>query len=179
MSEDSVIFLAEVNSSQAGNKSAVQATVSPSPVVVPEENVAGEGVKESPVGGPEGPIEVSSVCETEAGTEADVEVVLLVAWTKLGFLGTILRDSRSQRSFAARDLRRKCPRVSLTPLTFHNVSFQIFIKYNQPSCGNFFAGHSLNSIGLVMLRALEHEDDFVRLLCFSVQSLRRTCGSCQ
>ena len=30
-----------------------------------------------------------------------------------------------------------------------------------------------------MLRALEHEDDFVRLLCFSVQSLRRTCGSCQ
>ena len=30
-----------------------------------------------------------------------------------------------------------------------------------------------------MLRALEHEDDFVRLLCFSVQSLRRTYGSCQ
>ena len=42
MSEDSVIFLAEVNSSQADNKSAVQAAVSPSPVVVPEENVAGE-----------------------------------------------------------------------------------------------------------------------------------------
>ena len=73
MSEDSVILLAEVNSSQADNKSAVQAAVSPSPVVVPEENVAGERGEESPVGGPEGPIEVGGVCETEAGTEADVE----------------------------------------------------------------------------------------------------------
>ena len=53
MSEDSVIFLAEVNSSQADKKSAVQAAVSPSPVVVPEENFAGERCEESPVGGPE------------------------------------------------------------------------------------------------------------------------------
>ena len=73
MSEDSVIFLAEVNSSQADNKSAAQAAVSPSPFVVPEENVDGERGEESPVGGPEGPIEVGGVCETEAGTEADVE----------------------------------------------------------------------------------------------------------
>ena len=73
MSEDSVIFLAEINSSQADIKSSVQAAVSPSPFVVPEENVAGERGEESPVGGPEGPIEVSGVCETEAGTEADVE----------------------------------------------------------------------------------------------------------
>ena len=73
MSEDSVIFLAKINSSQADNKSAVQAAVSPSPVVVPEENVAGERVEESPVGGPEGPIEVGGVCKTEAGTEVDVE----------------------------------------------------------------------------------------------------------
>ena len=73
MSEDSVIFLAEINSSQVDNKSAVQAAVSPSPVVVPEENVAGERGEESPVGGPVGPIEVSSVCETEAGTEVDVQ----------------------------------------------------------------------------------------------------------
>ena len=29
--------------------------------------------EESPVGGPEGPIEVGGVCETEAGTEADVD----------------------------------------------------------------------------------------------------------
>ena len=42
MSEDSVIILAELNSSQADNKSAFQAAVSPSPVVVAEENVAGE-----------------------------------------------------------------------------------------------------------------------------------------
>ena len=35
----------------------------------------------------------------------------------------------------------------------------------------------MNYIWLVLLRALEHEDDFVRLLCFSVQSLRRTSGS--
>ena len=26
----------------------------------------------------------------------------------------------------------------------------------------------MNSLGLVILRALEHEDDFMRLLCFSV-----------
>ena len=73
MSEDSVIFLAEVYSSQEDNKSAVQAAVSPSPVVVPEKNVAGEIGEDSPVGVPEGPIEVGGVCETEAGTEADVE----------------------------------------------------------------------------------------------------------
>ena len=70
MSEESVIFLAEINSSQADNKSAVQAA---SPFVVPEENVAGKRDEESPVGGPEGPIEVGGVCETEAGTEVDVE----------------------------------------------------------------------------------------------------------
>ena len=73
MSEDSVIFLAEVNSSQVDKKSAVQAAVSPFPFHIPEENVAGERGEESPVGGPEGPIEVGGVCETEAGTEADVE----------------------------------------------------------------------------------------------------------
>ena len=73
MSEDSVIFLAEINSSQVDNKSAVQAAVSHSPVVVPEENVAGERGEESPVGCPEGPIEVGGVRKTKAGTEADAE----------------------------------------------------------------------------------------------------------
>ena len=72
MSEDSVIFLAEVNSSQADNNSAVQAAVSPSPFVVPEKIVVGERGEEIPVGGPGGKIEVGSVCETEAGTEPDV-----------------------------------------------------------------------------------------------------------
>ena len=32
----------------------------------------------------------------------------------------------------------------------------------------FFAGQLLNSFRLVVLRALNHEDDFLRLLCFSV-----------
>ena len=73
MSEDSVIFLAEVSSSQVDTKSAVQAAVSPSPVNVPEENVAGERGEESPVGGLERPVEVGDVCEAEAGTEADVD----------------------------------------------------------------------------------------------------------
>ena len=64
------------------NKSAVQAAVSLYPFVVPEESVARERGEESPVGGPEGPIEVDGVCDTEAGTEAygededeDVDVV--------------------------------------------------------------------------------------------------------
>ena len=73
MSEDSGLFLVEINSSQVDNKSAVQAAVSPSPSAVPEENVTGERGEESPVGSLEGPIEVGGVCETEAGTEADAE----------------------------------------------------------------------------------------------------------
>ena len=73
MSEESVIFLAEINSSQVDNKSAVQAAVSPSPFIVPEENVTGERGEEIPVGSVEGPIEVGGVCETEAGTEVDAE----------------------------------------------------------------------------------------------------------
>ena len=73
MSEDSVTFLAEINSSQVDNKSAVQVAVSPSPFVVPEENVTGERGEESPVGGVEGPIEKGGVCETEAGTEVEAE----------------------------------------------------------------------------------------------------------
>ena len=73
MSEESVIFLAEISLSQAHNKSFVQADVSPSLFAVPEEKVAGERGEESPVGGPEGPTEVGGVCETDAGTEADME----------------------------------------------------------------------------------------------------------
>ena len=49
MSEESVILLEEISSSQAGNKSAVQADVFPSPFDVPEEKVAGERGEESPV----------------------------------------------------------------------------------------------------------------------------------
>ena len=53
--------------------SAVQAAVFPSPFAVPEDKIVGERGEESPVGGPEGPTEVGGVCETEAGTAADVE----------------------------------------------------------------------------------------------------------
>ena len=78
MSEDCVIFLVEINWSQVDNKSGVQSAVSPSPVVVPEENVAGEKGEESPVGCPEGPIEVGGVRETKAcnkDEDEDVDVV--------------------------------------------------------------------------------------------------------
>ena len=133
MSEDSVIFLAEVNSSQADNKSVVQAAVSPSPFVVPEENVAGERGEESLVGGREGAVEVGGVCETEAGTEADAEdedenVDVVGGVDEFGLSG--YESERFALSFVAGDSRRMCPRVSLTPLTFHNVSFQIFIDYH-------------------------------------------------
>ena len=73
MSEESVILLMRTSSSQADKKSVVQAAVSPSLFDNPEENVAGERGEGSPVRGPDGPNEVGCVCETEAGTEADVE----------------------------------------------------------------------------------------------------------
>ena len=73
MSEESVISLAEISLTQADNKSAVQAAVSLSPFAIPEEKVARERGQESPVAGPEGPIEVGGVCETKAGTEAHVD----------------------------------------------------------------------------------------------------------
>ena len=73
MSEESVILLEEISSSQADKKSVVQAAVSPSPFDVPEEKVAEKRKEKSPVGGPDGPNEVGGVCGTEACTEADVE----------------------------------------------------------------------------------------------------------
>ena len=92
------------------------------------------------------PIEESGVCETEASTDADVEeededVDVVGGVEGLGSLGTSLRVSRPLKSFAERDLpRRICPRVSLSPLTFHNVSFQVFNFYNQHFYQIFFAG---------------------------------------
>ena len=128
MSEGSVIFLAEISSSQADNKSAVDGAVSSSPFAVPEEKVAPEGSEESPVRGPEGPAEVGGVCETEAGTEVDVEE----EDEDVDVVGGVddVRDLHSQRSCVEGGWRRKCPRVSLTPLNLHIVSFQIFIIYH-------------------------------------------------
>ena len=70
MSEKSVILLEDISSSQANTESGVRAAVSLSPVDVYEEKVAGERSEESLVGGPEGPIKVGGVCETETGKEA-------------------------------------------------------------------------------------------------------------
>ena len=66
-------MLEEICSSQADTTSVVRAAVSPSLVDVREEKVAGQKGEESPVRGPDRPIEVGVVCETEAGTEADEE----------------------------------------------------------------------------------------------------------
>ena len=53
--------------------------------------------------------------------------MLLVLWSRLEFLVTNLRVSRSQKFCEGRDCpREECPRVSLTSLNFHNVSFQTF-----------------------------------------------------
>ena len=106
------------------------------PLLSRRKNCCRERGEESPVGIPEGPTEVGGVCEREAGTRQMLRkkiktLMLLVSFTRLGSLGTSLEDSRSQKSFVERDWRRRmCPRVSLTPLTFHNVSFQIFINYH-------------------------------------------------
>ena len=43
------------------------------PVDFSEEKFAGGKDEESPVGAPEGPIEIGGVCQTEADTEAEVE----------------------------------------------------------------------------------------------------------
>ena len=57
----------------SGHQVSCSSYFSPSPLNVPEENVAGERGEEIPVGGLERPIEVGGVCETEAGTEANAE----------------------------------------------------------------------------------------------------------
>ena len=73
MSEESVILLEDINSSQTDTKSVVRAALSPPPFDVPEKKVAGVRGEESPVGVPEGPIEIGGVCETQSGMEGDVE----------------------------------------------------------------------------------------------------------
>ena len=62
-------MLEDISSSQAHTKSVVRAAASLSPVYVPEDKAAGERGGESP----DGPVEVSGVRKTEAGTEADKE----------------------------------------------------------------------------------------------------------
>ena len=73
MSEKRVIKLEDISSSPADIELIVRADVSHPPFGAREEKAAGERGEESPLGGPEGSIEVGGVCKTEAGTEADVE----------------------------------------------------------------------------------------------------------
>ena len=133
ISEGSVIVLEDINSSPEDTESVIRAAVSLSVFDAPEEKVAGEGGEESSVGGPKRP-----VCEAMFARRRLVwrqmwwawTLMLLMALTKLKSLGPSLRDSRFQKSFVERNLQgRECPRVSLTPLTFHIVSFQIFNLY--------------------------------------------------
>ena len=150
MSEDSVIFLAEVSSSQVDTKSAVQATVSPSPLNVPEENVAGERGEESPVGGLARPVEVGGVCETEAGTNAedeeeDVDVVGgvdeggLSGYESEGFtLSEILRRKRLGKNVSERVIdTAHLPQCEFSNLHRLPLAFSLW---------NSFAGQSLDSI---------------------------------
>ena len=134
------------------------------------------------MGGAEVPIEVGGVCETEEGTEADVEndedvdvvggvdEIGVSGYESEGFtLSEILRRKRLEKKVS----EGVVDTAHLPQCEFSNIH-QLPLAFATRICYQ-----SMNSIGLVMLRALEHEDDFVRLLCFSVQSLRRTCGSCQ
>ena len=106
-------------------ESVVQAAVSPFPFDAPEDKSAAERGKESPVGSPRRPVE--DVCETKAGTETDVEDEVVDVVGGVDEIGRRLKISRSQNFCEGRDCQRKnCPRASLTPLTFDNVSFEIF-----------------------------------------------------
>ena len=150
MSEKSVILLQDISSSQADTELVVQAAVSRSPFDVPEENVAGERSEENPVGGPEGPIEVGVVCETEAGTEADaededfdfvsgVDEVGVSGSESEGFtLSEILRRKRLAKKNVSEgvvDIAR-LPQCEFSNLQHLSLAFLV----------EFFAGQSLNSI---------------------------------
>ena len=158
MSEESVFILAEITSSQADNKSAVQFAVFPSLFAVPEEKVAGERGEGSPVGGPEGPDEARGVCETDECTEADVEVkdedvdvvggvdeVGVSGYDSEGFtLSEILRRKRLERIVSEGVVdTTHLPQCEFSNL--HLLPLALLLE--------LFAGQSWISIGLVLLRA--------------------------
>ena len=174
MSEESFVLLGEISSPQANNKSAVQAAVSPSPFDVLEENVGGERGEESPVRGPERPTEVGVVTDTEAGTELDVEdededVDVVGGVDKVGVSGyeserftlsEILRRKRLAKKIVAEGVVDTAQLSQCEVSHLHHLPLPMLLE--------IFAGQSLNFIRLVVLRALKYEDDFLRLLCFSV-----------
>ena len=135
MSEKSFILLEDINSSQAVTELVVEAAVSPSPFNALEETFAVERGKRSPVGCPMRPAQ--DVCETEAGTEADVEdkdVNIVAGFEDAGVSGyesegftlseTLLRKRLSQRrvSEGAVDPSQlpqcQLPKFRRLPLTF-------------------------------------------------------------
>ena len=97
------------------------------PFDVPEEKVAGERGEESPLGAPEGPNEVGGVCETETGTEFDVEdedegVVVVVGVDVVGVCGY-----ESEGFTLSENLRRK-------RLAKRNVSEGVVNTAHLPQC---------------------------------------------
>ena len=118
--------------------------------------------------GPEGLNEVGSVCEADVEDE-DEDVDVVGGVDEVGVSGC-----ESERFTLSKNLRRK-------KLGKKNVSECAVDTAHLPQCDfsklhrlplafllNFFAGQSLSSIGLAVLSALKHEDDFVRLLTFRV-----------
>ena len=97
MSGKNVIPLEDISSFQADTESVVRAAVPPSLFDVPEEKeilmslkVFEEAGEDSPVGGPEGSIEVRGVCEWDAGTKAvvaDVDVDVVGGVDEVGVSG--------------------------------------------------------------------------------------------
>ena len=117
MSEKSVILLEDIRLFQAYAELIVSAALSPFLPNTPEKKTVEEGDEESPVGGPEGPVE--DVCQTEAGTASDVEDGDVAASCGVADVG--ISGYESERFTLLEILRRKC--------LLHNVSFQVFKNY--------------------------------------------------
>ena len=97
-------MLEDIISSQAEPETVVQAAVSLFSFDAPEEEDVEERGQESPVGGPEGPVAESYVCEIEAGTEADVEKEVDVVG---GVVEVSVFGSESEEFTLSEFLRRK------------------------------------------------------------------------
>ena len=123
------------------------------------------------------------MCETEADTEADaededkdvdvvggVDEVGLPGYESEGFtLSEILRRKRLGKNVSEGVVdTAHLPQCEFSSL--HRILLALLFRIS------LLASQCI-LFGLVLLRALEYEDDFVKLLCFSVQSLRRTSGS--
>ena len=129
ISEKSVILLEDISLSPADiepfvRAAATVAVISLFPLDVAEDKVVGKRSEESALGGPERPVEESDVCETEAGTEADVEDENVDIVGGGAYVGVSGYESEGFTLFAGRDFQREvCPRASFTPLILHNVGF--------------------------------------------------------